>query len=92
MSPCLFAEYISDLIFILKCGCKLKSEWFGLDKNTHNYSCSLYGSFYWVSYVYYLKWKSKQILFCSKKSLFPKDWLTRKTINHLTQDFGKKEI
>ena len=50
MTPCLIGEYISDLIFILKCGCKLKSEWFGLDKNTHNYSCSLYGSFYWVSY------------------------------------------
>lgn len=31
-------------------------------------------------------------IFVVKSLYFQNDWLARKTINHLTQDFGKKEI
>ena len=31
-------------------------------------------------------------IFVVKSLYFQNDWFARKTINHLTQDFGKKEI
>lgn len=96
MTQCLAGDCISELIVILKCGCKLEYNWFGTGKNLYTtITAALYmASFTGCLTICLLSQVQVQtnFIFVVKSLYFQNDWLARKTINHLTQDFGKKEI
>lgn len=67
-----------------------------LIKIDNNYYCFVIYMAIFIEYLIYLLPFQVEVqtnlIFVVKSLYFQKDRLTRKTINHLTQDFGKKEI